>query len=111
MIRELIHNRWDNQIQTRIHIREMSIQIKETEVDMCKIMITTAWDHQEMSTFNPKEPIVEEKTAIVIMFKKATNIQVRQKISPSNIKLNQVCENRKQMIKIKIYQSNSHFFI
>ena len=64
-----------------------------------------------MSTYNPKEQIVEEKTAIAIMFRKATNIQVRQKISPSNIKLNQVCENRKPMIKIKNKSINFHFSI
>ena len=90
VIRESTH-KWGNRIQIRKDIKENSIKIKVTEEDMCK-MIMTAWDHQEMSTFNPKDLLAEEKTAIVIMFKKAINIQVQQKINPSNIKPNQVCE-------------------
>ena len=87
--------KWGNQILIRKVIREMLIQIKETEEDMCK-MIMTAWDHQEMSTYNPKESVAAGKIATVIMFRKTTNIQVQQRINPSNIKPNQVCENRKR---------------
>ncbi len=76
-------------------ISEMLSQIQETEEDMCKL-IMTACVHQEMSTYSPKASGVAGKIATVIMFRKTTNIQVQQRINPSNIKPNQVCENRKK---------------